>query len=45
MEFVGPLAVQWGLKFAREAAPETPAAPATPSQPAAPTGTGASAST
>lgn len=40
MEFLGPLAVQWGLKAAREAAPEAAGAPA----PAAPAG-GPSAST
>jgi Kef-type K+ transport system membrane component KefB len=38
MEFVGPVAVQWGLKFTREAAPEATAAPMTPQQPASPAG-------
>jgi len=35
MEFLGPLAVQWGLKFAGEAEPQQAAAPMTPSQPTA----------
>ncbi len=42
MEFVGPLAVQWGLKFAREAEPVTTPAPAAA---AGPEGSGASAPT
>jgi hypothetical protein len=42
VEFVGPLLVQWGLKFAGEAAPDPVAAPATPHPPQAPTGPSAS---
>jgi Kef-type K+ transport system membrane component KefB len=32
MELVGPLAAAWGLRFAREAAPETSAAPGAPAE-------------
>jgi Kef-type K+ transport system membrane component KefB len=34
MELMGPLAVQWGLKFAGETEPETDPAPTTATQPA-----------